>query len=459
MRPSAAHIFDYRLLGNWYSTEEVRRIFDEESMLRTWLEVEAALAETQAELDIIPGWAATAIRDAVSGADLPIERLARDTAETAHPLIAVLRELERLAGAAGRYVHWGATTQDILDTAVILQLKQVYEIVTRDLVAIINRLTDLAEAHRDTMMMGRTHGVHALPTTLGFKLSVWIGELLRHLERFDQSATRVLVGQLGGAVGTMAGFGPKAEELRRRIMERLGLNVPTIAWQAARDRVTEFVLLASFLGGTLGKMAGEIAALQATEIGELAEPSSGQKVGSSTMPHKQNPVYCETVVALSGLLQGLAIPALSSLRTRFERDWATWGAELAFVPETACLLTAELDEMKRVLNGLVIDAERMRRNLEQLSGMPCAENLTLKLVESLGRHEAHELVSNVAMRAYHEKKDFRALAVVEPTISRVLDEEEVREALQPDAYLGEAKAEVDRMVKRARRALGARAST
>jgi adenylosuccinate lyase len=468
VKPEAAHIFDNRLLGDWYSTKEVRRIFDEGSTLRTWLEVEAALAETQAELDLIPGWTAIAIRDAVSRADFSIERLARETAETAHPLMAVLRELERRAGAAGRYVHWGATTQDILDTAVILQLKQVYEIVTRDLTAIIRRLTDLAEAYRDTMMMGRTHGVHALPITLGFKFSVWIGELLRHQERFDQSATRVLVGQLGGAVGTMAGFGPKAEELRRRLMERLGLNVPTIAWQAARDNLAEFVLLASFLGGSLGKMANEIATLQVTEIAELAEPSSNQKVGSSTMPHKRNPVYSETIVALASLLQGLASPALGSLRTRGERDWTTWGAEMYSVPEAACLLARQLQGMIGVLNGLVVDAERMNRNLEQLSGAQYSEELMLKLVDSLGRDQAHELVTEVAMRALEEneefralvdreQKDFRALVVSEPAIAQALDRQQVGEALQPDTNLGEAKTEVDRMVERARSALRARA--
>ena len=189
MRPDPAHLFDYSLLGDWYSSQEVRRIFTEASTVRAWLEVEAALAESQAELDLIPEWAAEDIRRAVSEADISLEDLARETVETAHPLIGVLRELERRAGEAGRFVHWGATTQDVLDTAVILQLEQVYDIVTRDLEAITDRLTDLAETHRNTMMMGRTHGIHALPTTLGFKFAVWVGELLR-----DLGSNRVGVG-------------------------------------------------------------------------------------------------------------------------------------------------------------------------------------------------------------------------------------------------------------------------
>jgi adenylosuccinate lyase len=458
MSSGTSYAFDYRLLGNWYSTEEVRKIFDEETMLKTWLEIEAILAETQAEFDIIPGWAAMAIRNAVSEADISLEKIVQESANSGHVLVPVLRELELRAGTAGRYVHWGATTQDILDTTVILQIKQVYRIVTRDLIAIIYRLIDLAQEHRDTLMMGRTHGIHALPITLGFKFSVWIGEMLRHLERFDQSATRVLVGQLGGGVGTMAGFGPKAEELRRRLMERLGLYAPTIAWQAARDNLSEFVMLASLLGGTLGKMANEVARLQATEIGELAEPGSTQQVGSSTMPHKQNPIISEVVVAVSRLLQGLVSPALGSLRTRGERDTTTWGAELYFVPEAACLVASQLQGMSNILNGLVIDKERMRQNSEWLTGMPYSENLMLQLAESLGRDHAHEIISHVARKAKQAGEDFRTMAVAEPAIAQVMSEKQVCDALEPNTHLGEAKAEVDRMVKRARNLLQARTS-
>jgi adenylosuccinate lyase len=453
---SAAHLGHYMLFRDWYSTVEISAIFNEESLIKIWLEVEVALAEVQAELNIIPGWAASAIRDAVSEADIPMELLAKEAAETGHVLLPLLRELERRAGAAGRYIHWGATTQDILDTAVILQLKQTYRIVFRDLTAIITRLTDLAEAHRDTLIMGRTHGVHALPTTLGFKFSVWIGELLRHLERFDQSTTRVLVGQLGGGVGTMAGFGPHAASLRRRLMERLGLNTPLIAWQAARDNQVEFVLLASLLGGSLGKIANEIARLQSTEIGELAEPTSAHTVGSTTMPHKQNPLKSEIVVAASSLLQGLASPALGSLHTRNERDITTWGAELYLIPEAACLVAAQLQGMRQILNGLSVNPERMRQNAELLAGMPYSENLMLQLAESLGRDKAHEIVSFVALRACREGRNFRELAVAEPAIAQLMDEQQVREALMSNAYLGEAWAEVDRMVKHSRSVLQVR---
>lgn len=462
MSSSAAHLFDHHLFGDWYSTKEVRHIFDEATTLRIWLKVEAALAETEAELGIIPDWAATTIRETVSGADLPIDQLAAEVARTSHPLLPVLRELEGLAGSAGRYVHWGATTQDILDTAIVLQLKQIYEIVTRDLIAINNRLIDLAETHRDTMMIGRTHGVHALPTTLGFKFAVWVSELLRHLERFDQSRSRVLVGQLGGAVGTMAGFGPKAIQLRQRMMERLGLKAPMIAWQAARDNLGEFLLLVGLLGGTLGKIANEIVMLQVTEISEMTEPSSEQQVSSSTMPHKLNPIHSERVVAISRLLQGLASPALSSLRTRGERDWTTWGAEYYVLPEAACLLAAQLQGMQLIFDGLVIDTERMHDNLESLSGLPYAQNLMLKLAESLGRDNAHKLVNEAATRAFRGRRakttqgDFREQAAADKTIARVLNERQIREAFHPDGYLREAIAEVDRMVEGARRTLQAR---
>lgn len=450
------YIFDYRLFVDWYSTEETRQIFTEKAMVHKWLEVEATLAEKQAELGIIPVWAATAIRTAVSDADFDLVSIAREIDETGHVLVPVIRELERRAGEAGRFVHFGATTQDVLDTAVALQLKQVYKIINRDLVNIIYRLTELAEAHRDTVMMGRTHGVHALPITLGFKFSVWIGELLRHLERLDQSKPRVLVGQLGGAVGTMAGFSTKATELRYRLMTRLGLNTPIIAWQAARDTVIEFVLLACFLGGTLGKMADEIARLQATEIGELAEPSSTHTVGSSTMPHKKNPLKSEVVVAVSRLLQGLVSTALASLHTRNERDSSTWSTEYYLVPQAASLLATQLQTMHTILNGLVVEEERMRQNAELLNGMPYSENLMLRLAKSLGRDKAHEVVSRVAQQAFLEGKDFRELAAAEPNIARVLDEQQIREALQPNNYLGEAKAEVDHIVQQARNTLQAR---
>jgi adenylosuccinate lyase len=450
---SAAHVLDYKMIGDFYSTDEMRSIFNETSTLHTWLQIEAALAETQAELGIIPSWAAVEIHRVASEANFDFEKIGKENIQSAHILIAVLRELETLAGSAGKYIHHGATTQDILDTALILQLKQVYTIVKRDLLTIIARLTDLAHEHRDTVMVGRTHGIHAAPTTMGFKFSVWIVELMRQGERFEQSAARVLVGQLGGSVGTMAGFGPEAFELRKRLCKKLYLNHPIIAWQASRDIVIEFVLLASFLGGTLGKIANEIAFLQTTEIGEVEEPASEEKVGSSTMPQKQNPVFAETVVAIARLLEGSTSSALGTLRTRGERDWTTWGAEIFLIPEAACLLAGQLKHIKHILNGIQICEQRMRLNAERFLNVHVSEGLMLRLSVLLGRSSAHELVSFLTRQALEENKDFRELVLSDPKVLQILNEQEIRAVLDLNANLSEAKAEVNRVVQQARRFL------
>ena len=305
-----AHIFDFGLFGDQFSTAELRQIFDEGAMLQNWLDVEAALAEAEAAVGLIPASAAREILAKAKLELLDLDAVKRGLAETVHPLVPLIRELARVAGPAGEYVHWGPTTQDILDTGMSLQLKATYRVVRRDLVALIACLADRAGQHRDSVMAGRTHGQHALPITFGFKVAVWLAECLRHLERLDQSVPRVLVGQLAGAVGTLAGFGPRAREVQRLALERLGLAVPAVAWHTARDGVAEFVALAGLVGATLGKMAGEVAALQRTEVAEVEEPFAHGKVGSSTMPHKRNPAHCERVVAISKLLRAPVAPAI-----------------------------------------------------------------------------------------------------------------------------------------------------
>src|SRR5206468_1660186 len=293
----ASHFIDYQLIGDQISTPEMRAVFDERAMLQRWLDVEAALAAAQEELGLIPTGSAAAIARVAKVEALDLETVRRDLAVTAHPIVPIVRELARLAGEAGRWVHWGATTQDIMDTGMVLQLRAAHTILRRDLVALVLALADLAESHRDTVMAGRTHAQQALPITFGFKVATWTAECVRQVERLDDAAPRLFVGELGGAVGTLAGFGPQGEAVQRKALERLGLGVPPIAWHASRDTIAEFVSLLALIGGTLARIANEVVQLQRSEIMELEEPFAHGKVGSSTMPHKRNPTHAERIVA------------------------------------------------------------------------------------------------------------------------------------------------------------------
>ncbi len=383
----ASHFIDFTLFGDQFSTPEIRAVFDERTMLQRWLDVEAALAAAQAELALIPASAAEAIARAARVENLDLDAVKRDLAVTAHPIMPIVRELARVAGDAGHWVHWGATTQDIIDTGMVLQVRAAHEILRRDLVALIFELSDLAETHRDTVMAGRTHAQQALPITFGFKVATWIAECVRQVERLDEVAPRLFVGELGGAVGTLAGFGPQGETVQRKALERLGLGVPPIAWHASRDTIAEFVALLALIGGTLARIANEVIQLQRTEIMELEEPFTHGKVGSSTMPHKRNPAHAERIVAIARLLRGLLL----------------------------------------------------------------SEAVMLRLGEVLGRNAAHDLVYDAAMAAFEGGPSFRARLLADPRIARVLPEGELDRLLDPTAYTGLAGAFVDRVVREARR--------
>lgn len=446
-----AHFFDYALFGDQFSTAELRQIFDESAMLQNWLDIEAALAEAEAATGLIPASVALEIRAKAKLELLDLGAVKRGLAETVHPLVPLIRELTRVAGPAGEYVHWGATTQDILDTGLVLQLKAAYRVFRRDLVALIECLADLAERYRETVMTGRTHGQHALPITFGFKVAVWIAECLRHLERLDQSAPRILVGQLAGAVGTLAGFGPRPREVQRLALERLGLGVPAVAWHTARDGVAEFVALAGLIGATLGKMAGEVAMLQRTEVAEVEEPFAHGKVGSSTMPHKRNPAHCERVVAISKVLRAPVAAAVEAMVQLHERDTSASRTDWLLVPEAACLLGAALRWSLHIFRGLAVRPERMAKNLDLLGGMLCSEAVMLRLGETLGRQTAHDVVYEAAMAAYEKDLSFRDQLLSDPRVAGRLTAAELDRLLEPGQYVGQARAFVDEVVARARR--------
>ena len=449
-----SHLIDYALFGDQFATPAMRAIFDERAMLQRWLDVEAALAAAQAELGLIPSRAAEAIGRAARVELLDLDAVARDLKTTAHPIVPVVRARERAAGADGRWAHWGATTQDIIDTGQVLQCKAALALLRADLVTLIATLADLAERHRNTVMAGRTHAQQALPITFGFKVAVWVAECVRQLERLDQAAPRVLVGELAGAVGTLAGFGERALEVQRRVMARLGLGVPPIAWHAARDSVAELVTLLALLGGTMARIANEVIQLQRSEIMELEEPFAHGKVGSSTMPHKRNPAHAERVVAIGRLLRGLATTGLETMVAAHERDMSVGRAEWLLVPEACCLASAALAWSVVIARGLRVDVARMTENLDRLGGLLLSEPVMLKLGLAIGRNAAHDVVYECAMAAFEGKGRFRDLLLADARVAGAITAAELEALLDPAAYTGQAGEFVDRVVKDARRRLG-----
>jgi 3-carboxy-cis,cis-muconate cycloisomerase len=444
--PPPAHIIDSRLFRDLYGSAEMRAVFADEAVVARWLEVEAALARAEAKLGLIPPSAAETISRCALQAKLDLNDLRRGIESSGHPLVPAIRALERLAGEAGKYVHWGATAQDIIDTGFVLQLTEGLAIIERDLDRLISALAGQAQIYKDTVLAGRTHGQHAVPITLGYKFAVIVAELRRHRQRLAEMRPRVLVGQLGGAAGTLASLGEYALPVREAMLADLGLGLPQIAWHTARDGFAEAVSVLAMTAATCGKFANEVVNLQRTEIAELAEPAGAGAVGSSTMPQKRNPMAAQGVVALARLVRQMPALALDAMGHEHERDMAAWQMEWAFVPETFILTSGALFQTCRIAEGLIVDADRMRRNLALSGGLINAEAVMIRLARATGREAAHELVAAAVRRAISSPIGFAEILAADPDIARHLSRAEIDEALAPEAYLGEAIAAVDRIV-------------
>lgn len=439
------HLIDSALFRDQFGTAPMRRVFDDAAMVRSWMQVEAALARAEAAVGLIPQDAADAISACVAETAWDAAELADGVAATFHPLVPAIRLLAQRCGAAGAYVHWGATTQDIMDTGLVLQLREAIALLHADMADLRRAWADLATRHRDTPMPGRTHGQHAPPITFGYKVAVWLAELDRHLERLAACAPRVLVGQLAGAVGTLASFGPHGLEIQRLMLADLGLGVPPICWHTARDGLAEFVGLLGMLCATLGKVALEVIHLQATEVAEVEEPFVWGKVGSSTMPHKRNPMICELIVALGRIVRQDAALALETMVQEHERDMGAWQAEWEYVPR-ACLLTASaLTHSLRVARGLHVDAVRMRANIDLSGGLALSEAVMLELGQYIGRQEAHEVVYRISMAVAESGGSFLHALRDDPMVHAHLNATQIDVLLQPERYLGAAPACVDRV--------------
>jgi adenylosuccinate lyase len=367
--------------------------------------------------------------------------------------VPALRALQATCAAGhGEYLHFGPTTQDVLDTGMVLQLKDAHAVLLRDLKRVGRELYRLAEAHRATPMAGRTHGVQALPITFGHKCAIWLAELGRNHDRLEKSAARNFVGGMTGAVGTQASFGAQAFALETDLMARLGLGVADIAWQVARDRLADHASALGLIGGALAKIAHEIIILSHNEIDEVAEPFDYGKVGSSTMPHKRNPVICEGVLAVGRALRASVGLMQEALVVEHERDASTWRLEWKAIPECCLMTGAMLAQMKVVLGGLEVHADKMRRNLDALGGFLMSERVMFALADKVGKQSAHELVYEVAMRGIDRGTTFEQALTADTQVQGALGGAELRALLDPTTYVGLAPEIVDRVLAETRAA-------
>jgi adenylosuccinate lyase len=356
------------IYAHLWGTDETRALFDNDGRTRMWLEVLGALAEAQGELDLIPPAAAAEIAARVRE-PVDLAAVASETRTTGHSTLGLIRVLQRdLSGDARQWVYYGATVQDVSDTWTGLVARRMLDIAGRDLGAIDAALARLAAEHRDTVMLGRTHGQAGLPITFGFKAAVWLAELRRHRERVAQAVPRLAVGQLAGAVGTLSAWGSDGPELQRLVLERLGLGVPEISWTSSRDRVAELVTLLALITGTLAKVGNEIYNLQRPEIDEVAEAATEGVVGSITMPQKQNPERSEHLVTLARVVRSSADLALEGLIGEHERDGAAWKTEWELLPRACGAAAVSLRLGAELLDGLQVNAERMRANVVAQDG-------------------------------------------------------------------------------------------
>lgn len=442
-----AHVIDSALFKDQFGTARMRAVFDDRHLVQCWMDVEAALARAEAAVGIIPAEAARAITETAQHATLDFDAIKQQMDETIHPLVGFVRVFSQACpGGAGEYVHWGATSQDIMDTACVVQLREALTIVSDHLDDVIGVLARLAFRFRDTPMAGRTHGQHALPVTLGFKLAILIAEFQRHAERLRQLRPRLLVTQLSGAVGTMASLDGPGAEVQESFAQELSLKPATAPWHTARDAFAEFACVSGMIGATCAKAAQEVILLQKTEVAELEEHNTEAHVGSSTMPQKRNPMMCEAVVSLGRILRQQSALALDCMVQAHERDMATWQAEWEFIPETAILLSGALDQTYRIYRDLSVRPEKMKRNLDLTGGLINAESVMMNLAPHLGRERAHDLVGTAARKSFETGRPFLECLLGEPEIRTVLDEATISALLQPAAYLGQSTRIVDRVL-------------
>jgi 3-carboxy-cis,cis-muconate cycloisomerase len=444
----AATAFDSVILGNLFSTEAMRRIFSDENRVAIYLAIEAALARVEARLGIIPASAGEEISAQAKVENIDLEKLRRRTEVVGSPIIPLVDQLvARCAGESGQYVHWGATTQDLTDTATVLQIRDALALVDAELSEISGSFAKLALRHRDTPMAGRSMLQHAVPITFGLKAAEVLAAIERHRARLRELRPRALVGQFGGAVGTLASLGARGLEVQHELMQELQLGAPEIAWHTHRDAFAEVGAFLAMVTGTLAKFATDLKLMMQTEIGEAAEPAEAGRGSSSTMPQKRNPVACNFIIACAAIVRQNAAALMEAMVQEHERASGPWLVEWVALPEIFLAASGALFHARNLTAGLHIDEARMGENLDTTGGLISSEAVMMALAPHLGRERAHELVSELSRESLAQKKPFIELLAENPEVSKHFDRASLAKLLDPSNYLGLSREMVDRVLQ------------
>lgn len=438
------HPTDTALFKGLTCTEEMREIFNEHALLQSWMDVEAALAEAQAELDMIPKGAAKAIREKADAGLIDIEKVKEHGKKTAHTLMGLLTEYRtHLPEEYRTYLHNGATTQDIIDSGTMLTVVLAHSVIEKQLKDLLRVSAELMNKHRDTIMVARSHGNHALPFTFGLKMAGWVDEMSRNLERWQQLKERCLVGNMSGAIGTYAAWGKKGLEVQEKTCKILGLGIPKTWWHNQRDRLAELCYGMSLIAGTSSRIAQEVYVSSMTEIGELAEGYTKGMVGSSTMPHKLNPIVSEWVCSLSKIVRGNADVMAELMAPLNERDGSSWRAEWIKFPETFIMASAMLAHLHKIISNLQVNDKRMMENVNRLKGVLLSENAMFVLSKAMPLAEAHQVVHEISLEALAQDRPLLDLLMENKAVAAICDRDKMAAALNPVNYLGQSGAIVD----------------
>ncbi|WP_291852172.1 3-carboxy-cis,cis-muconate cycloisomerase [Bradyrhizobium sp.] len=444
--PTSTTVFDSILFRDAFGTPEMREVFSDFSLITRYAEVEIALARAEARCGVIPAQAAEEIAKRTDVSALDFDLLRKETDIVGYPILPLVQQIAKQCGDAGRYLHWGATTQDIMDTALVLQLRAGLSIIEADIAALRGILAGLAQRYRDTPMAGRTHLQQALPVTFGYKAAIWLAMFDRHAARLAELKPRVLVGQFAGAAGTLASLGGKGFEVQQALCEELGLGVPVATWHVARDGLAETINFLALVTGSLGKIALDVMLMASTEFGEVYEPFVKGRGASSTMPQKRNPISSELMLAAAKGVRQHAGLMLDAMVQDFERATGPWHAEWMAIPESFVLTAGSLHQAKFALGGLIVDENKMAANLDISRGLIVAEAVMMGLAPDLGRQEAHDVVYDACRLANEKGKTLADALSADPRVSQRIDRATIDRLTSPGNYLGLAPEMVDRVI-------------